>query len=120
MSNYERLLELGETPQVARAAMPVNTKMNPFVFQFNFVTLMTALFPQRIWTTGAQGNTVKVAKGIFELVHNVDPELWATAYDSFGTEAREWVEVRKKLRKHNPTLYAQLMDEYGVIKSMWS
>lgn len=119
MSNYERLLELGETPQVARAAMPVNAKMNPFVFQFNFVTLMTSLFSQRIWTVGAQGNTVKVVQGMWELVHNTDSELWATAYDSFGTEAREWTEVRKKLRKTNPTLYAQLMDEYGEIKTMW-
>lgn len=49
MDNYKNLLEDGETPQVARSAMPVNAKMNPFVIQFNFLTLGQSLFKQRLW-----------------------------------------------------------------------
>jgi hypothetical protein len=104
MNNYKRLLNSGETPQVARAAMPVNAKMNIFVYSFNFLTLGTAFFKQRIWEKGAQGNTVEVVKGMYELVHSVDPELWDTFYEWFGEPAAEWTEVRRKFKKSNMTV----------------
>lgn len=104
MWNYKKLLDLGETKQVARSAMPVAAKLNPFVFQFNFVTLMQAIFPQRLWEKGAQGNTVKVVKGMWELVHHVDPELWDTVYEYHGEHVVEWKIVQKQLRKSGLTL----------------
>lgn len=105
MASYFYLSEIGkETPQVARAAMPIAAKLNTFVFQFNFLTLMQAVFKQRIWEKGAQGNTVKVVQGMYELVHSVDPELWETAYEWFGTPATAWVEIRRKLKKKKVTL----------------
>lgn len=114
MLNYKFLLINGETPQVARAAMPVSAKMNPFVFQFNFVTLMQALFPQRIWEKGAQGNTVKVVQGMFELVHRVDPELWDLVYDQFGTPAVEWKIARRKLEKMTGKDFLDIMLDKGI------
>lgn len=136
MSNYKTLLDAGETRQVARSAMPVNAKMNNFVFQFNFLTLGQAVFPQRIWEKGAQGNTVKVVKGMYELCYNIDPELWQTFYEVFGTPASEWKEVRRKLSKNKVTirdfldsvgqvddgdklLVEFLLEKYGEIKTMW-
>jgi Thymidylate synthase complementing protein len=99
MSNYHHLIQEGETKQVARSAMPVAAKMNPFVYQFNFLTLGESLFKQRIWEKGAQGNTVKVVKGMFDLCMNIDPDLWHTFYEYKGTPAVEWEEVRKRLKK---------------------
>jgi hypothetical protein len=99
MDSYHDLLATGETPQVARAAMPTAAKMNPFVYSFNFVTLGTAFFKQRIWEKGAQGNTVKVVKGMYELCEYMDAELWATFYEWYGEPATEWVEIRRKLKK---------------------
>jgi hypothetical protein len=104
MDNYKHLLESGETPQVARAAMPTSAKLNPFVFQFNFVTLAQAVFKQRIWEKGAQGNTVKVVRGMYELCAEMDLELWHTFYEWFGQPATEWTEVRKKLKKRAITV----------------
>jgi hypothetical protein len=97
--NYVHLLNSGETPQVSRAAMPTAAKMNPFVYTFNFVTLGTAFFKQRIWEKGAQGNTVKVVKGMYELCEYMDKELWETFYEWYGEPATEWVEIRRKLKK---------------------
>lgn len=119
MENYKDLLRSGEVPQVARSAMPVNAKLNPFVYQFNFVTLMNAIFPQRIFDKGAQGNTVKVVKGMWELVHSVDPELWDLVEELKGSEAIGWEKVRAKLKKDNAELYSELLQKYGQIKSMW-
>src|SRR5690625_4468495 len=118
MSAYEVLLQSGETPQVARSAMPIAAKMNPFVYQFNFVTLMH-MFSQRLWQKGAQGNTVKVVQGMWSLVHEVDPELWDTVRDSMGEDMESWREVRKRLKRDDPELYMTLIDKYGQIKSMW-
>jgi thymidylate synthase ThyX len=117
--HYVSLLESGETPQVARAAMPTAAKLNPFIYQFNFLTLMQSFFKQRIWEKGAQGNTVKVVRGMWELCHSQDPDLWDTAYDYFGTPMVEWREIRDRLRKHEPELYERLMKQYGPQKSMW-
>jgi hypothetical protein len=99
MENYKSLLESGETPQVARSAMPVAAKMNAFVFQFNFLTLMQSLFNQRIFQKGAQGNTVKVVRGMWDLVFAKDPELWDAAYEYFGPPAVEWRNVGQKMKK---------------------
>jgi hypothetical protein len=105
MQNYQDLLDAGETPQVARAAMGVNGHMNGFELQFNFQTLIESLFVQRIWELGAQGNTVKVVRGMFELCHAVDPELWDTAVEYYGPHTKEWKDVQKKLRKSELTTH---------------
>jgi hypothetical protein len=134
MNNYKELLEQGETPQVARAAMPTAAKMNPFVYSFNFVTLGTAFFKQRIWEKGAQGNTVKVVKGMYELCEYMDTDLWETFYEWYGEPATEWVEIRRKLKKQRLTI-GQLIEKlpgsedelaeeflrkaFGEQKSMW-
>lgn len=135
MNRYHRLIQAGETKQVARSAMPVAAKMNPFVYQFNFLTLGESLFKQRIWEKGAQGNTVKVVQGMHELCQSVDPDLWDTFYEYKGTPAIEWEEVRKKLKKKNTTLdefyelqssykgstplHVVLTELFGQLKSMW-
>src|SRR5690625_1226624 len=118
MSAYESLLQSGETPQVARSAMPIAAKLNPFVFQFNFVTLMH-IFSQRLWQKGAQGNTVKVVHGMWELVHGTDAGLWDTVREAMGEDMESWKEVRKKLKRDIPDLYNLLINEYGQTKSMW-
>lgn len=140
---YNHLLENKETKQVARSAMPISAKMNPFVYQFNFVTLGESIFKQRLWEKGAQGNTVKVVEGMYELCKAMDHDLWETFYQHKGTPALTWEEVRKNLTKKNLTVH-QLLNElhaksvdpdsgqnadesivdylskkYGGLKSMW-
>jgi hypothetical protein len=110
MDAYKDNLQAGETPQVARTAMPPSAKLNPFTYQFNFVTLGESLFKQRIWEKGAQGNTVKVIKGMFELCQTVDCELWDTFYEYKGTPSIEWGVVRKRLKKEGLTV-SQLFNE---------
>ena len=139
MENYHALLTHNETKQVARSAMPIAAQMNPFVFQFNFVTLGESIFKQRLWEKGAQGNTVKVIQGMFELCHAVDSELWDAFYEYKGTPSLTWEEARKRLNKKGVTLadlLTSLTDEdcaqngdvllvdylsrkYGGLKSMW-
>ncbi len=139
MQNYKDLLDAGETPQVARSAMPVNAKMNIFVYQFNFLTLGQSTFAQRIWEHGAQGNTVKVVQGMYELCIAMDKELWDTFYKYYGTPMMNWREVHSKLEKKGLTMHqlAQLIFEerenynpdetvvdylirkFGERKSMW-
>ena len=104
MDAYWDNLNSKETPQVSRSAMPVAAKMNTFAYQFNFLTLAQAVFKQRLWEKGAQGNTVKVIQGMYELVNHVDPELWETFYTWFGEPATEWAEVRRKLHKKPITI----------------
>lgn len=104
MENYKKLLESGETPQVSRSAMPVSAKLNNFVFQFNFLTLGESVFKQRIWEKGAQGNTVKVIQGMFELCKAMDAELWDTFYEYRGTPSLEWAQVRNSIGKEKLTL----------------
>lgn len=110
MQKYKALIENGETKQVSRSSMPVAAKMNPFVYQFNFLTLGESIFKQRLWEKGAQGNTVKVVQGMFELCRTVDCELWETFYEYKGTPAIEWEEVRKRLNKKNLTLRQLLIN----------
>lgn len=104
MLNYKELLEMKETKQVARSAMPVAAKMNPFVYQFNFLTLGESLFKQRLWEKGAQGNTVKVVQGMYELCKATDEDLWNTFYEYKGEPVIEWEEVRKRLNKKQYTI----------------
>lgn len=99
ISAYKSALLSGETPQVARAAMPTAAKLNIFVYQFNFLSLGQAVFKQRIWEKGAQGNTVKVIQGMYELCKHMDEELWNTFFEWHGTPSTEWTEVRRKLKK---------------------
>lgn len=133
MENYQDLLKRGETPQVARSAMPIAAKMNPFILQFNFLTLMQSVFNQRIFQKGAQGNTVKVVRGMWELVSQSDPDLWNVAYEYFGTPAVEWRAAGQKLKRTDvehlvDILYTQNPNEnafdvlrkvFGEEKSMW-
>ena len=137
MNNYQFLLDGGETPQVARSAMPISTKLNPFVFQFNFLTLGESVFKQRLWEKGAQGNTVKVVQGMFELCAAIDKDLWDTFYEYRGTPALEWEQVRTRLKKKPLTLNVikalledsevdgeesilnYLVNTHGQLKSMW-
>ncbi|MFC8686060.1 FAD-dependent thymidylate synthase [Brevibacillus porteri] len=121
MWNYKQLLENGETKQVARSAMPIAAKLNPFVYQFNFVTLMSSIFPQRLWEKGAQGNTVKVVNGMWELVRHIDMELWDTVYEYHGEHVVEWKLVQKQLRKSGLTIErfieaASKLIEQGTIR----
>jgi hypothetical protein len=104
MGHYKNLLDKKETRQVARSAMPVSAKLNPFVYQFNFVTLGESLFKQRVWEKGAQGNTVKVVQAMYELCRYKDKDLWDMFYEHKGTPALEWEEVRKKLKKEKLTV----------------
>lgn len=113
MTAYKDNLDSGETPQVARTAMPIAAKLNPFVLQFNFVTLMQAVFPQRIWEKGAQGNTVKVVQGMYELVRRQDPELWDLVYQLYGTPAIEWRIARRKIEKLTVEQLIQRLRDYG-------
>ncbi len=59
-----------------------------YVFEFNLGTLIEAIFPQRIWTPGAQLDTKQVVQRMYELVHEQDPEMWDLIYDYYGPEAR--------------------------------
>ena len=99
MQAYQDNLEAGETPQVSRSAMPVAAKLNTFLYQFNFVTLGESIFKQRIWEKGAQGNTVKVIKAMYELCSHMDKELWDTFYKYHGTPSIEWALTGDKLEK---------------------
>ncbi|GKV65486.1 MULTISPECIES: FAD-dependent thymidylate synthase [unclassified Sporosarcina] len=135
MESYHCLLDHKETPQVARSAMPVNAKMNTFVFQFNFLTLGQSVFKQRIWEKGAQGNTAKVVQAMYELVEFMDSQLWTTFYEWYGQPSTDWVEVRRKIKKKKITLEEfvertsnadgnilledMLVELYGEQKSMW-
>lgn len=99
MDAYHDNLRAGETPQVARTAMPTSAKMNNFVYQFNFLSLGQSVFKQRVWEKGAQGNTVQVIEGMFELCRTVDCELWDVFYKYHGTPAIEWAIAGDRLEK---------------------
>lgn len=110
---YHHLLEEKETKQIARSAMPIAAKMNPFVYQFNFVTLGESIFRQRIWEKGAQSNTAKVVQGMFELCRQMDKDLWDTFYEYNGTPVLQWGEVRKNLKKKDVTVDQILNELYS-------
>lgn len=104
--------------QAARSIAPMSVQLH-YIFEFNFATLIEAIFPQRIWTPGAQLDTKLVVQKMFELVRERDPELWDLVYELYGPEAQAWKKARAKLKKDDPELYKQIMDKYGTIKSMW-
>jgi len=136
MDAYKDNLESGETPQVSRSAMPVAAKLNTFLYQFNFVTLGESIFKQRIWEKGAQGNTVKVMKAMYELCSFMDKELWDTFYKYHGTPSIEWALTGDKLEKLTMHQLVNLLQDksldisqrpavevlrslFGEQKSMW-
>lgn len=128
LSNYQKLVH-GISPetedpmqkkklQAARSIAPMSVELH-YVFQYNFLTLMESIFPQRIWEPGAQLDTQQVVHGMWELVKSQDEELWILAEDIYGTESIAWEKIRTKLKKDNPKLFDILMDKYGQLKTMW-
>lgn len=103
--------------QAARSILPMSTKIR-YEFQFNFLTLIT-IFQQRIWTPGAQEDTKQVVQAMWEIVHSQDPELWDAVFEEFGPEEQSWIKARKSLKRKDPDLYRQIMDEHGKMRSMW-
>lgn len=114
MQAYEDNLEAGETPQVARAAMPTSAKLNTFVYQFNFLTLGESIFKQRVWEKGAQGNTVKVIQAMFELCSYMDKELWDTFYKYYGTPSIEWDLTGDRLEKITMSQFVKMITEKSL------
>lgn len=104
--------------EVARSVAPMSVELH-YVLEFNFATLIEAVFPQRIWAPGAQPDTKQVVQEMFELVYEQDPELWGLVKEYYGPEALAWKKVRAKLKKEDPVLYDHLLQRYGVMKSMW-
>lgn len=89
--------------QAARSVAPMSVNLH-FTFQFNFLTLMEAIFPKRIWEPGAQPDTQEIAQIMWEAVRPFDPELWDTAYDVFGPEAISWDKSRHTINKRKTSL----------------
>ncbi|GAX90635.1 FAD-dependent thymidylate synthase [Effusibacillus lacus] len=105
--------------QTARSVAPISVELH-YILQFNFLTLMEAVFPQRIWEPGAQPDTFEVVNMMWEQVREHDSELWDLAKDIYGPEAIAWKKARNRLKKENPELFAEIMEKYGQLKSMWS
>lgn len=104
--------------QAARAVAPISVQIH-YILQFNFLTLMEAVFPQRIWEPGSQPDTKEVVQMMFALVWEQDHELWELAREIFGPEAIAWKKLRYKLKNDDPELFDQIMQKYGQMKSMW-
>lgn len=104
--------------QAARSVAPMSVQLH-YVFEFNLGTLIEAIFPQRIWTSGAQQDTKEVVQKMFDLVREQDPELWDLVYETYGHEYQSWKKARMKFKKDNPELYNQIIEKYGQMKSMW-
>lgn len=90
-----------------------------YILQFNFATLIEAVFSQRLWVNGAQSDTKEVVKKIFDLVYEQDLELWSLVEEYYDKEEMSWRSLRMKLKKDNPNLYYELLNKYGNEKSMW-
>jgi hypothetical protein len=104
--------------QAARSVAPTSVGLT-FMFQWNFATLIEAIFPQRLWTPGAQPDTRAVVQTMFDLVREQDLELWDLVYEMYGPESQSWKQLRRKLKKENFDLYKEIMQKYGNMKSMW-
>ncbi len=104
--------------QAARSIAPVSVQLH-YLLDFNFTTLIESVFPQRIWSPGAQLDTRQVVQTMYSLIREQDPELWDLVYEYYGPEAHAWKRLRMKLKQERPELYEQLLKEYGVIRSMW-
>jgi len=117
---YRSLAET-ESPQVARSAMPCGAHMNTFVLQFNFATLIQAVFPQRLWSKGAQGATRAAVEEMFNLCKEFDSELWRVAEEYFGHTATDWMHAYRKLKKteEGMRIIDKIISDHGKTKSMW-
>jgi hypothetical protein len=104
--------------QAARSIAPMSVELH-YILQFNFLTLMESIFPQRIWEPGAQPDTFEVVSLMWEETVKHDPELWNLAKEIFGPEAISWKKAQSKLKKADPELYQRILEEYGQLKSMW-
>ncbi len=104
--------------QAARTIAPMSVQLH-YLLDFNLTSLIEAVFPQRIWSPGAQMDTRQVVEAMFKLVREQDEELWDTIYDYYGPEAHAWKRMRMKLKREQPELYENLMREYGAMRSMW-
>lgn len=104
--------------QAARTIAPISVQLH-YLLDFNFTTLIEGVFPQRIWSPGAQLDTRQVVQSMFDQVQAVDPELWDLIHDHYGPEAYAWKRMRVKIRREQPELYERLLKEYGGVRSMW-
>jgi len=104
--------------QAARTVAPMSVQLH-YLLDFNLATLIEAVFPQRIWSPGAQLDTREVVQQMFNLIREQDPELWDLIYDHYGPEAHAWKRLRARLRREDPVLYERLLRDYGAVKSMW-
>lgn len=104
--------------QAARTVAPMSVQLH-YLLDFNLATLIEAVFPQRIWSPGAQMDTRDVVTQMFALVQAQDPELWDLVQEHYGPEAHAWKRLRMKLRREDPELYQQLLKQYGAVSSMW-
>ena len=103
--------------QAARSVAPMSVKLH-FIIEFNFATLAEALFPQRIWTPGAQLDTYQVALEMYQLVYNQDPELWNTFFTYYGPDFRTWVAAYGRLLREDPVTLRTILNRYPQ-RSMW-
>lgn len=104
--------------QAARSVAPVSVELH-YLLEFNFTTLIESVFPQRIWSPGAQLDTRQVVEEMYTLVHECDPEMWDLVYEYYGPEAYSWKRLRMKLKREDPELYANIMKNHGALRSMW-
>ena len=104
--------------QAARSVAPVSVQLH-YLLDFNLATLIESVFPQRIWSPGAQLDTRQVVQEMFGLVRAVDPELWDLVQDYYGSEAHAWKRLRYRLRRERPELYQEILKEFGAVRSMW-
>jgi len=104
--------------QAARSIAPMSVELH-YLLDFNLATLIEAVFPQRIWSPGAQLDTRQVVQMMYDHVREQDPELWNLIVEYYGPEAHAWKRLRAKLKRENPDLYSQIMGEFGAVRSMW-
>ena len=119
LHNYTTLIhENSIRMQDARYAVPCGVEVS-YIMTFNFLTLMQAVFPQRLWEPGAQAETRETVQQMWDLVVAQDASLWETARDKFGPEAIRWEHARGWLKRHHPDLWDQLLATLPALKSMW-
>lgn len=117
MEPYNIALEAGVKPQDARYLVPCGVEVE-YIMEFNFLTLMQAVFPQRLWDTGAQKETHEVVMSMWNLVYEQDPEFWNVVREEFGEEAIAWTKARSRVKKLHPDLYQEVM-KVSPQGSMW-
>lgn len=118
LHNYTTLIQQGVRMQDARYAVPCGVEVS-YIMTFNFLTLMQAVFPQRLWEPGAQAETRETVQQMWDLVVAQDAPLWETAREKFGPEAIRWEHARLWLKRHRPDLWDELLMTIPALKSMW-